>query len=113
MADINSLEAILKERKKKKGVGVKTEKGAPESTSTKGLTPSQWDILKFVLSGIIIVLLVLLVQLFASYYQVVHDSYLEYTKTIQEYNDTRYNELNIRVRNLENVKTISPTISPQ
>jgi len=112
MADINSLAAIVKESGKKKGAGAKTEKGALESTKTKGLTPSQWDILKWVLSGIVITLVVLLIQLFGSYYQVVHDSYLEYTKTIQEYNNTRYDELNVRIKNLENVKIFTPSLTP-
>jgi len=103
MANIDSLKTIIEKPKKEKfdKKGTKTSESESQKSRT-SLSDKQWDFIKYVLGAIILALFVGFAGVFVSYLQVVHDSYLEFTKTLQEYNNSKYEKLDIRVKQLEN-----------
>jgi hypothetical protein len=100
MAEIDSLEKIIKKPRVRKNK--KNKESVSSSNSRTLLSSSQWDALKFLLGGIIVVLFVGICTILVSYFQFVQNTYNEYKNVINNYNNDKWTSLDFRIKTLEN-----------
>ena len=95
-----------------------TTESSPDS-QTKGLSQEQkFNLALYVIFGFGLVCLLAMLALLGSTWQFKSNSYNDYSKSIREYNDKRWNGFEKRLEMLENAKTLYesketiPTIKP-